>query len=246
MTSLITSEDLTDFLAATDLSRRDKILLILAYNLGTPSSITTIKQISTDFGLREIGKWNVSDILAKSKSMVAKLPTGWQLTKYGSVYVKTELLNSNPSSTKDIALNLRSHLGVIQNLETRAFIEEAIGCLEANLFRSAVVMSWVGAISILYDYVVSTRLSDFNTEAKRRKSAWKMAVTSDDLALMKESDYLDILASLSILGKNTKEHLKNNCLNLRNSCGHPSSLKIGKHTVEAHIEFLLLNIYEKF
>jgi hypothetical protein len=246
MTILLTNEDLTDFLASADYSRRDKILLILAYSFRTPLPPSTIKQMSTDFGLREIGKWNVADILAKSKNMVARLPNGWQLTKSGMEYVKTELLRSNPSSTKDMALNLRGHLDGIKNLETHAFVEEAIGCLEANLYRSAVVMSWAGAISILYNYVVSTRLADFNAEAKRRRSDWKMAVTNDDLALMKESDFLDILASLSIIGKNTKEHLKNNCLNLRNSCGHPSSLEIGKHTVEAHIEFLLLNVYEKF
>ncbi len=246
MTNLLTTEELTDFLVSTDLSRRDKILLTLAYSLGTPLPLSKIKQMAIKFGLRELEKWNVADILARSRSLVVKLPDGWQLTKSGVSYVKTELLKRDPASTKDIAINLRGHLGGIQNPDTRAFVEEAISCLEANLFRSAVVMSWVGAISILYDYVISTRLSDFNTEAKSRRSDWKMAVTKDDLAMMREAEFLDILANLSIIGKNTKEHLKNNCLNLRNSCGHPSSMIIGKHTVEAHIEFLLLNIYEKF
>ena len=65
---------------------------------------------------------------------------------------------------------------------------------------------------------------------------------------MKESDFLDIIGSppLSILGQNTKEELKNNCLKLRNACGHPGSLAIGENKVAAHLEVLMLNIFSKF
>ena len=142
--------------------------------------------------------------------------------------------------------NLKPHLIKISNPEVRAFVEEAINCAEAGLYRSAVVMSWVGAVSVLYDHVINYRLNDFNNEARRRDPKWKNAITRDDIALMKESEFLDIIASLSIIGKNVKEQLKNTCLGLRNSCGHPNSLKIGRSTVESHIEILLLNVYELF
>lgn len=242
---MITTEDLTDFLASKNISRRDKICLILAQNSELPLSIPTIKEVAKNAGLREIDKWNVADILVKSTGVIVKVPQGWKLTKNGLQFIKTNFLES-ATPIQETAINLRSHLDKIQNADTRAFVEESIRCLEGNLYRSAVVMSWVGAISVLYDHVITNRLSDFNAEAKRRKSEWKAAVSKDDLALMKESDFLDILAVLSILGKNTKEHLKNNCLNLRNSCGHPSSLQLGDHMIEAHIEFLMMNVYEKF
>ena len=242
---MITTEDLTNLLASKQLSRRDKVCLILAHLSETPLSLLAIKQAGKDAGLREIEKWNVADILVKSKGIIVKVPQGWKLTKDGVQHVKTNLLEST-TPAQETAVNLRAHLDKIQNIDTRSFVEESIKCLEGSLYRSAVVMSWVGAISVLYDYVIANRLSDFNTEAKRRKPDWKVAVSKDDLAIMKESDFLDILVSLSILGKNTKEHLKNNCLNLRNSCGHPSSLKLGDHIIEAHIEFLILNVYEKF
>lgn len=144
------------------------------------------------------------------------------------------------------ANNLKPHLLKIKNSDTRNFVEEAIDCLEMELYRSAVVMSWVGAVSILYDYVLENKLDDFNSEAKRRNPKWKIASTKDDLSLMKESDFLDVLASLSIIGKNVKEQLKNNCLSLRNACGHPNSFRIGRSMVEGHLETLLLNIYEVF
>lgn len=242
---MITNEDLTNWLASKQISRRDKICLILAQNTETPLSIPAIKEAAKNAGLREIDKWNVADVLSKANGIIVKVPQGWRLTKDGLQFVKSNFLEStNP--TQETAINLRSHLDKIKNPDTRIFVEESIKCLEGNLYRSAVVMSWVGAISVLYDFVITNRLADFNTEAKRRKPDWKIAVSKDDLALMKESDFLDILANLSILGKNTKEHLKNNCLNLRNSCGHPSSLKLGDHMIEAHIEFLMMNVYEKF
>jgi hypothetical protein len=243
---LISSEELTDFLSSKDLPRREKVLLILAYNSTTSLSLADIKRIAINHGLREIEKWNVADILLKAKGLAVRVPDGWKLTGRGVEFIKTEFQIQEKPTAKDAAIQLRSHLAKVQNSETREFIEESIKCLENDLYRSAVVMSWVGAMSILYDYVILNRLSDFNTEAKRRKTDWKSAITKDDLALMKESEFMDILANLSLIGKNTKEHLKNNCLNLRNSCGHPSSLKIGKHTVEAHLEFLILNIYEKY
>jgi hypothetical protein len=65
---------------------------------------------------------------------------------------------------------------------------------------------------------------------------------------VKEADFLDIIGSppLSIIGKNLKEELKNNCLKLRNACGHPSSLQIGENKASAHLEVLILNIFSKF
>jgi hypothetical protein len=144
------------------------------------------------------------------------------------------------------ANNLKPHLLKINDADTQAFVEEAIDCFEAGLYRSAVVMSWIGAISILYDYVVRNKLNEFNIEATKRNPKWKSAQTKDDLALMKESDFLDVLAALSIIGKNVKEQLKNNCLGLRNSCGHPNSFKVGRSMAESHLEILLLNVYDVF
>ncbi|MBI3125778.1 MAG: hypothetical protein HYZ10_15385 [Ignavibacteriales bacterium] len=141
---------------------------------------------------------------------------------------------------------LRTYLGKIKNSETLVFLDEAIKCLELDLYRSAVVLTWVGAISVLYDYVYKNKLSEFNNEGRRINPKWKDIQTIDDFSRIKESDFLDMIASISILGKNVKEFLKNNCLGLRNSCGHPNSFKIGKHTVEAHIEHLILNVFSKF
>ena len=93
--------------------------------------------------------------------------------------------------------------------------------------------------------MIQNHLSAFNAEAKRRDSRWKLAKTRDDLARMKESNFLDILEALSIIGKNVKQELKN-CLQLRNGCGHPNTLKISENRVASHIEILILNVFSKF
>lgn len=106
-------------------------------------------------------------------------------------------------------------------------------------------MSWIGAVAVLYNHIHANHLKAFNIEAKRIDSKWKDAITTDDLARIRESDFLDRITTLSIIGKNVKKELKN-CLDLRNSCGHPNSLQISANTAARHIEVLLLNVFKNF
>lgn len=106
-------------------------------------------------------------------------------------------------------------------------------------------MSWLAAVSVLQTYVIANALNAFNTEAKRVDGKWKDAKTTDEIGRMKEVDFLDRLVGISVLGKNVKAELAE-CLNRRNGCGHPNSLKIGENTVAHHLEILLLNVFEPF
>jgi hypothetical protein len=97
-------------------------------------------------------------------------------------------------------------------------------------------------VSVLYRHVLSNCLPAFNTEATRRDAKWKTAKNADDLALMKEHDFLNVLEAISVVGKSVKLELQN-CLTLRNGCGHPNSFKVGPNRVAAHIETLVLNVF---
>ena len=94
-------------------------------------------------------------------------------------------------------------------------------------------------MAVLYNHVHSHKLNDFNSEAKRIDANWKAAKTKDDLGRMKENDFLDRIAALSIIGKNVRQEL-GKCLTLRNGCGHPNSLTLRTNAVANHIEILLL------
>jgi hypothetical protein len=62
---------------------------------------------------------------------------------------------------------------------------------------------------------------------------------------MSEADLLDRIAAISVVGKNVRKELKD-CLDRRNACGHPNSLKIGANTAAHHIEILLPNVFKVF
>jgi hypothetical protein len=180
--------------------------------------------------------------LASLNGFAIRSPEGWELTDAG----KTEIarmtgaaLQPSPSST------LRKLLSKLNSPDVAAFIEEAIGSVEAHRYRAAVVLSWVGAMAILYEYVVANELAAFNAEASRRDAKWRTAKTGDDLSRMKEHDFLQILEAISVIGKNVKVELEA-CLKLRNGCGHPNSLKVAEHRVNSHIETLVLNVYTRF
>jgi hypothetical protein len=103
----------------------------------------------------------------------------------------------------------------------------------------------VGALAVLYDYVIASHLAEFNAEARRRDAKWPDAKTLDDLARMKEHDLLQVLEATSLIGKSVKAELEG-CLKLRNGCGHPNSLQLADNRVAAHIETLVLNVFSVF
>jgi hypothetical protein len=97
----------------------------------------------------------------------------------------------------------------------------------------------------MHSAVIDRHLGAFNAEATRRSAKWQAAVTTDDLTRLKERDLLDILETIGIIGKDVKKQLAA-CLDLRNSCGHPNSLNVGDNMVAAHLETLILNVYNLF
>lgn len=247
---MLAEHELRDCLHKRRLPRRDAVLLIMAVDVESPKDVQEIKRLGRDAGLTEILKWNISDVLGKAKGLAIRLPQGWSLTSEGRKLVKSLDVFPEKQSARivDTARELRGAVSKITDKDTAQFTSEAVTCFEARLYRACVVLSWVGAMALLYKRVVQKHLAAFNSEAEQRDPKWKAAITPDDLARMKEGDFLDLIAAppLSIIGKNVKEELKNNCLQLRNACGHPSSLVIGENKVAAHLEVLILNVFARF
>lgn len=239
----MTKDQLKNVIHNSDLSRLDVLIILLSVESNRPKQIKEIKELAVAGGLRKAKSWNISDTLGRSNGLAVRTPDGWELAVSGISRSKELGADSGPIT---VANNqLRSLASKVESDETRDFIEETIKCLEAKYFRAAVVLSWVGAVSVMHHYVVNNRLADFNTEAHRRNSKWKAAKNTDDLGKMKEHDFLQVLEGISEIGKNVKQELEG-CLKLRNSCGHPNSLKIADSRVASHIEILALNVFSEF
>jgi hypothetical protein len=242
---LLDQSVLKDFLHQKAVSRKDKLLLLLASNGTAPMTVAEIRTMGIALGLRAVKDWNVSAVLSGGQTLAIRGKSGWELSTNGKKRVEALTGISLTAPIAKAAVDLRAHLTMIKSPDTVAFLSEAITCLEQNLLRAAVVLSWVGAISLLYSYVIARELPAFNAEAARRDSKWKPAKTGDDLARMKEHEFLNVLEAISVIGKNMKQELQTS-LSLRNACGHPNSLKIGANRVASHIEILILNVFQKF
>ena len=236
------TQSLFDILSDASLSQLDLLLLCLAEAGGGPTSTKELRNMAVSLGLPGARKWNISTALNRGSRFVIKLPSGWQLTTNGQLRVQQLGFPSPEIVVPDALREVTSKLSDDRAL---SFVNESILCLEAGCYRAAIILSWIGALSILYSHVVSNHLNEFNEAAKKRYPKWKVASTFDDLSNMRESAFLEILCDISILGKSTKQELEN-CLRLRNACGHPNSTEIGSHRTRSHLETLILNIFMKY
>jgi len=241
--SLLNRDDLKNWLHRK-LSPKDKLLIILA-TFDRPVMVGNLKEVAIEAGFRIPPSWNPSDILGKSKGLAIRTPSGWELTEAGKAHLRNIGITKISLAAVQVATDLRSELVNISDNDTRSFIEDAIRCYEHELYRAAVVMSWLAAVHVLHKHVQQHHLAAFNMEAQRVDTKWRVAKTTDDLGRMGENQFLDRVAAISVIGKNVKDELKQ-CLKLRNGCGHPNSMKIGPNAVAHHLETLLLNVFKRF
>ena len=249
---LVKSEQLKDLLHTARLPRRDALALILASQNGQPIQTTEIIKIGKDSGIRNISTWNVTQYLNSNKTFFVKLPTGWILGPNGRPHIDALVAKITGGQPAVVSHSLRLLIPKLSNEEAKAFVGEAISCYEAKCYRAAVVLSWVGAVAVLHNHIITHHLVTFNAEMSARRAkrnppeTWKLAKNTDDLALMSEGELLEVLAAVSVIGKSVKELLKNQCLGLRNGCGHPNSVQPGENMVAAHLEILINHIFTKF
>lgn len=243
---MLTLEQLKRAVHLKGVTKTDAALLCVAASDGGAASAAAVRKLAIDSGVKGAKKINFSAHLSSAEDKVFKSAAGWELTDSGRRYVAglaAQGLSASPAATE--AQALRELLPKLKNDDARDFLTEAVVCAEQSLFRAAVVLSWVGAMALLHERAVAKHLGALNTEAAGRDAKWKVAKTADDLGRLKEATFLEIAQAIGMLGKNVKQELEA-CLKLRNSCGHPTSLKLGSNKVATHLETLALNVYATF
>jgi hypothetical protein len=240
-------EDAKRIVHGPKLTNREQLLVLLAIEPVEPLPVEKIKERCKVAGLPKLAKTNISDTLGRSSGTVARTAAGWEIQQPGIERIRelAQKVNINLVVTHS-SRSLRGHADLISDPLTKSFVMEAIYCFEAKQYRAAVVFSWAGAVALVHKRVFSTRLNEFNTEATRRDAKWRIAKQQDDLGRMKEHDFLDICEAIGIMGKSVKLMLQNECLMLRNACGHPNSASIAENSVAAHIEKLIKNAFSRF
>lgn len=250
---MLSSDALDDLLHDKALTVGDKLLVILAVDADRPKKTVEIRNLGKAAGWREIEKRNLSrDLPRYCNGLAIKKPEGWKLNKQGRDRVCVVAPDAVKGTVNKVSIDLRKHFANISNPDVQGFLKEAIECLEHRLFRAAVVLAWVGGVAVLHDHIVANHLAAFNAAAKARyekaggRRTIKTMTTAENIGeQLKETELLQVLHDMSVIDKSVKTKL-GHALDLRNSCGHPTSLKIGEHTVAAHIETLILNVFAKF
>jgi hypothetical protein len=250
-------DDESLFLAVHELAKtgqRAPTLLLLSH-IKQPARPGQIRSKGVQIGFRVISQWNLSDVLkaAAKEGQVAQLADGWKLLAPGFTVV-AEFFRPDAPLIAETRHGLRSYLANITNEQRRIFLDEAIRCFDAKAHRAAVVLSWVGAVHILQEYVVAHHRTAFNRAGVERAAKYASAgkpfnfvpiKTIKDFGTIAEIDFLQICQDAGVLHKAEKQVLEER-LNLRNQCGHPNPLIVAEHTVAHHIEVLMLNVYSKY
>jgi hypothetical protein len=118
-------------------------------------------------------------------------------------------------------------------------------CVKNKSYRAAIVLTWVGALYLMYNYVLREKLSEFNAEVHRRFPKSKPASTVDDLAGVKEAEFLNVLEYINAITKAEAKELAG-CLDRRNTAGHPNSHTFTEVGVGNHIETLITSVYRRY
>ena len=147
-------------------------------------------------------------------------------------------------SLSGFVLRLEGKLKGLSDPLVRSFVQEAVNCLRAGHLRAAVVLSWIGALAVLQHDIALNSLANFNLDAKSNGLLKRDARGVSDFSRIKEADFLDVAERIGVLSNAVKKELKV-CLERRNNCGHPNDYIATETAVAAHIESLIVHIFER-
>ena len=86
---MLAKEQLREILAEPELTKTDRLLLLLAFEPEAPKPPQKIKELAVELGCSEIRAENVSAFLRAARPKVVNLKEGWLLTARGRNYVGT-------------------------------------------------------------------------------------------------------------------------------------------------------------
>lgn len=241
------NDSLVELLAKLpSLTRQNTVLAAMLFDkLARGNDKTTasaLKQLLIEAKVANARKVNVSDVLSKagaythslSKTLAGHME--WELTKTGETHIANLLGVTIPAAALiNATATLESEAAAIADEQARKFVEEAILCLRADARRAAVVFMWVAAVYMLQEQVWPHGVAAINAAAAKHNPKAKTVAKRDDLSELNEALLLQVAQALGVLDKNEKQMLEQ-CLTLRNSCGHPNKYWPGVSKVQSHIE----------
>lgn len=163
----------------------------------------------------------------------------WALTNTGEAHIR-DLLNlpAHDIEIENDVSSLETLISGISDKDVCDYLDEAIKCLQVNALRASVVFLWSGSVKQIRDDVFACGVGNINSALMKFDPKAKLIRKLDDLVLVKESTLLLVAQEIGLFDKNQRAVLED-CLNLRNKCGHPGKYKVGPKKVSSFIEDLV-------
>lgn len=234
--------ELEDLISNKKIKKTDKLLLIL-YHIDRPLSTAEIKKIAMDHGWRGVEQENISAFLNASR--FATLIKGhWKINSQGKAYIIEKKFVIEEVIITPIIKKLEETIKDVKDQDYRRFLGEALECLKIQSYRSAIVLSWVGAIYLLQKNVFEKHIKKFNIELLIHYPKEKIAKDFDDFLSLKDGKFLSIINKIKLISDGEYKELKA-CLDRRNEAGHPNSTVFDELTTAHHISQLSKIIFQK-
>lgn len=189
-------------------------------------------------------KLNLADTLSKSAPYVDAVSKQgarfvWSLTTTGAEHVRQILgLPSQDIEIENDLSSLKQLVSTLADPDVVDYLNEAIKCLQVDALRATVVFLWSGAVKKLRDNALSCGVTNLTNAILKFDPKAKPIKKLDDLVLIKESVLLLSIQELGLVDKNQRSVLED-CLDLRNKCGHPGKYKVREKKVSSFIEDLV-------
>jgi hypothetical protein len=125
--------------------------------------------------------------------------------------------------------------------DEREYFIEAETCLRAGALRSCVIILWLAAMRNIQKRILPLK-KQFNIEEKKYDQRARDVDDIDDFAYLKDKNVILAAQAMSIFSKPQKDTLEE-CLNLRNRCGHPGNYAPQKQRLLGYIEDIIQMLY---
>ncbi len=188
----------------------------------------------------------LSEGLKSKPQKFVKAGNGYKLQRH-----MREALSKNlgaETTTSQTSATLRSLGHKLPAGNAKEFLAETLDCFEVGANRAAIGMAWILAVNHLFDYILKHKLTEFNaTLAKNTDKRVKVTliVQRDDFSDIPESKFIEFCRSANIISNDVRKILVQK-LDTRNSCAHPSGVKIKRTKVIDFVEDLIENLVLKY
>ena len=227
----------------------DQFVYYLTVEKGEPS--VSASQVNACFRAASICPHsNTGQYLSRqSKSKEAKFTRiGHRYRLERSRKLELDGILGTDSVVRETSTTLRDLLALLRTETEREFLKETIDCYEVRAYRAAIVMGWSLAVDHLYAFILANRLSRFNSQLARVKDRRLKGLSindRDDFTEIPESRFIELCRSAGVISADVRKILDDK-LGIRNSCAHPSGIKISQFKATEFLNDLIQNVVIKY